>query len=181
MGSIRKYETISGRTLQEAFKKLQEEDGYETGHEIYSGSWVNCQGIREVSAEIYDRMVENDEVTKFETGIAKCITKPIGNTNTIKTEVKRIPNKGTRQWKTVYVAVPMYGYGDIVPVQIKEEKLQDAIDKARKYIEKHPDTPLQIKIAKELQQVDPLCAEIRYKKSSKERDGVWEICGAMSY
>jgi hypothetical protein len=34
MGTIRKEDVIKGRTLHDAFRKLQEEDGYENGHDI---------------------------------------------------------------------------------------------------------------------------------------------------
>lgn len=186
MGTIVKQDRISGPTLEEAFRKLQEEDNYESGHDIYSGSWGNCvNGIKEVSAEEFDRKAQSGDISKHEPAIAKCVQKPIKNPNKIKTEVLRHPNSGTRKWKTVYVAVPddHYSASRYPIINIMEDKQADAITKAREYVEKHPKVSLRIQIGKKLigEGGEELVAEVRYKSSSKERDGIWEIMGGMSY
>jgi hypothetical protein len=180
MGTTTRHETITGLSLQEAFRRLQKEDEREFGIDCYNGRWNNCQGVREVSAEEFDRRVKNYDITKHEPAIAKCVRKPITNTNKIKTDVVKYPNHGTRKWRTVYVAVPYYDLD--VYVNIKEEKQADAIAKARAFTEK-TGTTLRIIIQKELvsEKRNPeLVAEIKYKKSSKERAGEWEIFGGMS-
>lgn len=173
MGAIGKEARIKGRTLEIAFRRLQNEDENEYGHDTYSGGWNNSQGVREVSAKEFE-----EDTNKFEPGFALCVQKPIYNTNTIKTEVNRHPNKEARNWITKYVARPTNGSDTYVG--ISEDKLANAITKARVFVEKNPDTPLSIHITKELQSTT-LCADIKYKRSTKERDGIWEIKGTLPY
>jgi len=173
MGGITKEARIKGRTLEIAFRELQDEDRDEYGNDTYSGGWNNSQGVREVSAKEF-----KEDTNKFEPGFAVCVQKPIYNTNNIKTEVHRHPNKETRKWVTKYVASPTNGSDTYVG--ISEDKLANAITKARVFVEKNTDTPLSIHIIKELQSTT-LCAEIKYKRSTKERDGIWEIKGTLPY
>ena len=114
--------------------------------------------------------------------MAKCVRQPIGNTMKIKTEVVRHPNKGARKWKTVYVAVPI-SQPTFPLIQIMEEKQADAIIRARAYIEKHPNIGFRIQIGKTLigEKGEECVAEVKYKSSSKERDGIWEVYGSMPY
>ena len=51
MGAIHKEDTITGRDLRTAFKKLQDSDREELGSDYYNGSWHNAQGLVEVSRE----------------------------------------------------------------------------------------------------------------------------------
>ena len=180
MGTETRWATISGPTLEEAFADLQEEDGEERGKDIYSGSWCNCQGVREVSAEEFDAIDENSGASKHEPAMAKCIRKPIANSNKIKTDVVRFPNHGTRKWETIYNVVRI-GWPDEV---LAGYKLQaDAIIAARTRCEKTPvGSVYEVRIAKRLvgKAGDTVCAKITYKKSSTERDGTWEIVGGMS-
>ncbi len=176
MGTIQRRATISGKTLQEAFQKLQAGDKAEKGDDIYSGGWNNCCGIREVSPEKFDR---RDDINKHEGAIAKCIKKPIGNKNKIKTVVTNFPVKGARKWETKYEATSdTKGWDTII---VSETKQAEAIKKVRDYVGKHPDETIDLHIVKVLKDVDSKVATINYKKSSAERYGVWEIFGAMSY
>ena len=175
MGGITKKARISGKTLGIAFQELQDEDRRENGEAYDSGGWNNAMGVREVGKAEYQ-----GGSNKFEPAIALCIQKPIENKNTIKTIVNRHPNKGTRGWKTLYVAEPMYHQERYISLPKAEEKLADAITSARKFVGKNPHIPLTIRIVKELQGSDK-CADIMYKKSSTERDGIWEVTGTMSY
>jgi hypothetical protein len=175
MGGITKTARIKGRTLDVAFTRLQKEDREDKGDDIYSGGWNNAQGVREVKKSEFD-----GDSNKFEPAMALCIQKPILNTNTIKTEVNRHPNKGTRVWKTMYISECVYGNDYLYRLPKPEEKLADAIASARAFVSKNPEVPLTVKIVKILQSSN-VCADIRYKKSSTERDGIWEIKGTMSY
>lgn len=182
MGSIIKHATIKGKTLNLAFSELQANDEEEYGTDIYSGGWNNATGVREISSQEFDRRVKEDDISKHMDAVAKCILKPIENSNKIKTDVTRYPNHGTRKWKTVYVAETTAG--ERLYPKIEEEKQADAITKARAYVEKNPNTTLNIVIKKVLVSNDrnpDLVAKINYKKSSKERDGEWEVYGAISY
>ena len=176
MGTISKRAKITGRTLQTAFKKLQDSDREEKGDDIYSGGWNNCSGIREVTPEKFNAINEMD---KHSGAIAKCVCKPIVNSNKIKTTVTNFPVSGARKWVTKYVAISyMHGYTQQV---VSELKQADAIKKARAFVEKYPDEVLTVEIVKVLEGQKAKVAEISYKKSVTERDGQWEIFGAMSY
>jgi hypothetical protein len=176
MGAIQKEARIGGRTLASAFKQLQDEDREELGSDYYSGGWNNSQGVREVSKKEYDRIIKDDDISKHEPAIAVCVRKPILNTMKTKTTVTNYPNVGTRKWVTKYeVKDPKHGN-----VIISELKQADAIKKARALVEKNPDLELTVSITKNLASSSKV-AEIQYKKSSKERDGCWDIYGEISY
>jgi hypothetical protein len=176
MGTITKRATITGRTLQEAFKKLQDECREEYGEDIYNGQWNNCSEVREVSAKEFDRC---DDMNKHEPAIAKCIRKPTTNTNKIKTVVTNYPATGTRKWVTRYRAT---SYRNNYAEMVVDEPTQGAaIKKARAWVEKFPDDYLTVHIAKVLEGQKTMVAKIDYKKANNERNGAWEIFGAMSY
>jgi hypothetical protein len=73
--------------------------------------------------------------------------------------IKQLVREEDQEWETIYVAVPKYGRQDMVPITIMETVLQDAIDQAKKYVIKYPDTPLHINMAKRFKG-DVLCAVI---------------------
>lgn len=178
MGAIQKTATISGRTLQEAFKKLQDSDEREEGNDIYSGGWNNSTGIREVSAKEWAKYEDEDSISKHEAAIAICVRKPVGNKNKIKTTVTNFPVKGTRKWVTKYEAKSdIKGWESTV---VSEFKQADAIKKARAFVEKHPNESLEINIVKVLEG-DSRVANIDYKPASNESEGTWDIFGCMSY
>lgn len=177
MGSITKHTIIRGRSLKEAFSKLQRDDEEENGNDIYSGSWSNCQGLILVSKAEFDRRAKHEDVSKHEAGIAKCLKEPVGNTNKIKTEVQNFPVKGTRKWITKYVIYNAWEANEKGAYLTQTE----AITKARALCEKNPDKRYDVVIEKQLENGSQKCATITYKKSTKEADGEWEIMGAMSY
>jgi hypothetical protein len=176
MGTIIKEATIRGKTLQEAFKTLQEEDRDEHGNDIYNGGWNNCQGIKEVTASEFDRKLSAGDMSKHEPAVAKCTRKPVLNTNTIKTQVERFPNKGARKWVTKYVAYETQWGTQIV----NEESQAEAIRKVREHVAKNPNQRISVDIIKELQG-DTKVATITYKPAKNEADGEWEIYGGMPY
>jgi len=174
MGAIHKEDTITGRDLRTAFKKLQDSDREELGYDYYNGSWHNAQGIQSVSKE---KFYGDEEPSKHESAWALCIQKPIGNDMKTKTTVTNYPANGTRKWVTKYeVTHPEWGN-----VVVSELKQGDAIKKARELVEKNPDWKLTVTINKRITEQPNKVAEINYKKSSKERDGKWEIKGCLAY
>jgi len=177
MGGILKRQTISGRTLQEAFKRLQEIDRQEHGNDYYSGGWNNCPSVREVSSKSYD---DTDDLSKGSGAIAKCIRQPKVNTNTVKTTVDRFPNKGARKWVTMYVAKSSR-YETEHYMSIKDESQAEVIRKARIHVENNPKAKLTIVIEKHLIKQEAKVAEIKYKPSTTEKDGEWEIFAVVSY
>lgn len=173
MGAIQKEDTITGRTLREAFKNLQDIDREELGSDYYSGGWNNAQGVVEVSKAKFD----SGEPSKHEPAWAWCTNRPIGNNMKTKTTVTNYPVKGTRKWVTVYEARDRR----YMNVYVSEEKQTLAIKKARQIVEKDPTLNLEIHIVKKLINSNTKVAEINYKKSSKERDGRWEVKGCLPY
>ena len=71
--------------------------------------------------------------------------------------VRKIEKEEYQEWETVYVAVPKYGKQDFVPINIMETDLDIAIEKAKEYVNKHPDCPIHINMGKRLKG-DVLCA-----------------------
>ena len=176
MGAIKRQATIEGKDLQSAFLILQEEDRKESGSDTYSGGWNNSTGVREVSKKEYQEYLVNG-VGKHEPAVAWCITKPIENNMKTKTTVTNFPAEGTRKWITRY-EVKHPEWGNVI---VCEEKQAEAIKKARWLVEQSPDWSLEVLITKRLASQSTKVAEINYKSSSKERDGVWEVNGTMPY
>jgi hypothetical protein len=172
MGAISKEDSIQGRDLATAFKELQEIDEAEEGTDPYSGGWNNALGIIEVSKEKFN----SGEPNKHEDAWALCTRKPVKNDMKVKTKVTNYPAKGTRTWITRY-EVEHPEWGNII---VSEAKQADAIKKARKLVEENPDWDLSVFISKTLTS-DSRVADIEYKKSSKERDGRWDIKGCLPY
>lgn len=173
MGAINKEDTIKGRNLKTAFKELQDSDREELGNDYYNGSWHNAQGLIEVSKE---KFYGDYDPSKHEPVWAFCTQKPIENNMKIKTSVKNYPSNGTRKWVTKYqVEHPVHGN-----IIVSELKQGDAIKKAREFVEKNPDWDLSVHLVKELT-TSSRVADIEYKKSSKERDGRWDIRGCLAY
>ena len=177
MGATLERNVATGRTVEAAFKGLQEELNIDYGTEYYQGhqgtNALNTDKIFKNESEVL-RFMEDHNYCKG-TSFAYEIQKPIVNKNTIKTTVTRFPNKETRKWETVYVGVvssTRYHY-----VEIIEAKQADAIAKARLYVEKNPDVTIKIEIRKRLINNKTLCAEIEYKPSKTERLGRWGFIG----
>ena len=120
---------------------------------------------------------DSGEPSKFEPAWAWCTNRPIGNNMKTKTTVTNYPIKETRKWVTVYEARDRR----YMNVYVSEEKQTLAIKKARQIVEKDPTLNLEIHIVKKLINSNTKVAEINYKKSSKERDGRWEVKGCLPY
>tara|TARA_R110000851_G_scaffold78000_5_gene172089 strand:+ start:23029 stop:23550 length:522 start_codon:yes stop_codon:yes gene_type:complete len=173
MGAIFKEAVIRGANLNSAFRELQDTDEEEKGNDIYSGGWNNATGIKELSKKEFDQY----ETDKHSPVVAFCVVKPIENDMKVKTTVTNFPNSATRKWETKYqVDDPTHGN-----VIVSESKQADAIRKARELVDKNPEcSPLTVYISKQIK-TDNKVAEVKYKKSSRQRNGVWKIKGELSY
>jgi len=179
MGATLERNVATGRTVEAAFKGLQEALNIDYGTEYYQGhqgtNALNTDKIFKNESEVL-RFMEDHNYCKG-TSFAYEIQKPIVNKNTIKTTVTRFPNKETRKWETVYVGVVSSYFDKYHHIEIIEAKQVDAIAKARLYVEKNPDVTIKIEIRKRLINNKTLCAKIEYKPSKTERLGRWGFIG----
>jgi hypothetical protein len=169
MGGEYREITVSGRDFSSAWANEQAIEKEEKGSDYYNGSIVHVDSLTSVSDSEYHKYLVGKKYVDKCCGVVKTVRKPTPNTNKIKTEVERFANKGTRKWETKYVV-----YEDWELSQKKSFRLQaDAITHARKLsektgrvynveIEKHLDGPTRV-------------AQIKYKKSSTQRDGEWSV------
>lgn len=167
--------------MAEAFDRASKEAEQEYGTDIYNGQINNCQLGRDVTrlrkdhgtTEEFHEWILNNTHKRMVYGY--CVKEPIANTNTTKSTVERFPQKGSRKFETRYVAVPKFGHQMRIP--ISEKTQGDAIKKAREYVEKHPDVIIDIMPKKVLVEGGGLVATVKYKPSSKEREGEYIFVG----
>ena len=181
MGATQFRERGSGKTAQEAYKKLCEIAEDEYGHqEGYNGTISTTSGFKD-ETEVYKKSKFNDVYAyirdRFESHSmgkrdcsAICVVPPIGNKNKTKSQVEHIVTPGTKKWVLKYVVQR----GDHVIGAWNTKG--DAVKDARKYTEKHQ-VPTSIVIKKYLEKGDNLVAKITYKKSPTERNGEWIFFG----
>lgn len=173
MGAIDKQMTGFGMSMKEAWKKIQEDDAYELGHDYYNGGANNCDLEKDVTsaynaAKNKNKFVEDLlENTNKGNAYGICIKPPKKNTNKVRSVVKNHPQKGTRVWETVYIV----SVGLTVPEEVGIYSSQTkAIAEARKYTEKHQRNTW-VRIEKQLKKGVKEVAEISYKKASGEAPG----------
>jgi len=182
MGAISVDVTGRGYSMEEAFNILSDEAKEETGSDYYSGGINNCILRGDISHMVNsktDIKAVEYAVNNADKGevFGWCIKKPVQNSNKTKSKVTRNPNKGTRVWKTVYVAKEKWND----KVYAEAGTLQACIDKARKLVEKDPDLYLEVKLEKKLVKGDLLCATISYKKSTNQKPGLYRFIGSAPY
>lgn len=181
MGATQFRERGTGRTAQEAYKKLCEMAEEEYGHqEGYNGTISTTTGFKDeteiykkskfddVYAYIRDRF-ESHSMSKRDCS-AICVRQPIANKNKTKSQVEHIVTPGTKKWVLKYVVQ----YGDHVIGAWNTKG--DAVKDARKYTEQNQ-VPTTIVMKKYLEKGDNLVAKITYKRSTTERNGEWLFFG----
>ena len=100
MGGVKEYNTMTGRTVGQAFDRLREELLEEHGHDYYAGHQGNneldTRKIFKSEKELNEYMErqENNGTYYKGTSFAYEIVSPKPNTNKTKTQVNRFPNKG---------------------------------------------------------------------------------------
>lgn len=179
MGQELIYRSARGKNIQDAFKKICEEDEEYYGHqEGYSGGIHTCSLEKDVTS-----MLKTKSRSELEDYIAKttskrevwgyCIDQPVSNKNKVKSQVDVTPQKGTRKWETIYKAVTSWD-----ELEVARDKSQTVcIKKARVYVESNPDVSLKVIIAKELTEGNTKCATVTYKKSTTEKLGLYKFVG----
>jgi hypothetical protein len=182
MGACSIIVSAQGKNMRDAFNNAVQEANEEYGHQQgYSGAINNC----ELTGDWTNKRSNYPEDDHFHEAILQyankrdvigyCTQDPIGNTNKTKSEVKNMPQHGSRKWETRYIAVPRYG--DSPNTGISEKTQTEAIKKARAYVEKNPGLMLEVRVTKILTEGQTVCAEVRYKKSSRERLGSYTFVG----
>jgi hypothetical protein len=181
MGACQFKERSSGKTAEEAYKRICEIAENEYGHQDgYNGTISTTYGFRDetemygkskfndVSAYIRDRF-DSHAMNKRDCS-AICVVKPVGNKNKTQSQVEHVVTPGTKKWVLKYVVQR----GDHVIGSWNTKG--DAVKDARRYTEKHQ-VPTSILIKKFLEKGDNLVAKITYKKATNERDGEWVFFG----
>ena len=179
MGATLIETTSRAASMREAYNLAVEDAVYETGNDPYNGTISTTNGVIDITKEFRasgkslgeyaDYLYENNKLQKWGPAAGICVAEPVVNTNKIKTQVSTRPQKGNRTWKTVY-EVQTYN-GDVIA---SSEFQIDAIKKAREYTEKTKEAT-SVHICKHLVGGQTLVSEITYKKSDKERAGLYNF------
>ena len=163
--------------MNEAFRSLQKQQEEEYGYDHYNGKINNCELVGDWTHKYNKRNLDKlyyeaiNKLSKPEV-IGVCIQEPKKNKNKIKSIVKRIAQKGTRKWETVYV-----GYVGFEAEEVcSASTLTECIKKARKYTEKHQ-RGVTINIEKRLKEGNVRCATTHYKESKGEKLGKYVFMG----
>jgi len=178
MGGILIHGRMAGKNVEDAFERLQEKEQEERGpSDYYSGSFTHCTLLGGAD-DNFDEL-EAEDMTK---GMVywKEVTKAIPNTNKVKSLVVNYPHEGTRKWITEYdvrMSVGAFGHQTIKSFP----KQTDAIKYAREQQEENPRERYQVHITKKLVGDDTMVAEIKYKPSSRERDGEYMFKAVAPY
>ena len=181
MGACQFKERSTGKTAEEAYKRICEIAENEYGHQDgYNGTISTTHGFRD-ETELYKKSKFNDVSAyirdRFENMnkrdcSAICVVQPVGNKNKTKSQVEHVVTPGTKQWVLKYEVENYFEDGVIASCMTKG----DAVKMARAYTEKHQRTT-RIVMRKVLIKFDPTVAKITYKKSPTERDGEWIFFG----
>jgi len=183
MGACQFKERSTGKTAEEAYKRICEIAEQEYGHQDgYNGTISTTHGFRDetemygkskfndVSAYIRDRF-DSHAMNKRDCS-AICVVKPIDNKNKTKSQVEHIVTPGTKKWVLKYVVYDSYTDRMIGSYTTKGE----AVSKARAHTEKTM-APTNICMEKTLEKGNRTVAKITYKKSTTERNGEWIFFG----
>ena len=183
MGACQFKERSTGKTAEEAYKRICEIAENEYGHQDgYNGTISTTHGFRDeteayakskfndVSAYIRDRF-DSHSMNKRDCS-AICVVKPVGNKNKTKSQVEHIVTPGTKKWVLKYEVEKYFEDGVIASCMTKGE----AVKMARAYTEKNQQST-RIVMRKVLIKSDPTVAKITYKKATNERDGEWIFFG----
>jgi hypothetical protein len=167
----------TGATMREAYADAVEIAAYEYGNDPYNGTITTTSGCIDVTKEFRESGLELDEyaddicnknkLSKWGNAHGICVSEPVVNTNKIKSQVETTPQRGARAWKTVYVVQDNAG-------NVLESRAFhiDAINIAREYTERTKNSS-QVVIQKVLANSSPLVSKITYKKSYKEKKGLY--------
>jgi hypothetical protein len=179
MGAVLITDRARGTSMKEAYNNAVEQAVYEYGNDTYNGTISTTRGFEDHTtkfrrsgktlSEYRDWLYENNMLQKWSNAVGICITEPIVNNNKIKTQVNTTPQKGTRNWITVFQV--RLRDGSVVGKHIHQT---EAIKIARAYTEKTKERTY-VHITKKLESDKTLVSEISYKKSDQEKEGTYEF------
>ena len=183
MGACQFKVRSTGKTAEEAYKRICEIAERECGHQDgYNGTISTTHSFRDeteaygkskfndVSAYIRDRF-DSHSMNKRDCS-AICVVKPVGNKNKTKSQVEHVVTPGTKKWVLKYEVEKYFEDGVIASCMTKGE----AVKMARAYTEKNQQST-RIVMRKVLIKFDPTVAKITYKKSTTERAGKYILFG----
>lgn len=183
MGTTQFQMSRRGASFDEAYKKAysdaQEEHGHEQG---YSGTINSCERPDDITAEFKSSKLNykdfiNKKLSRMDkrecSGI--CIEAPVENKNKVKSIVKHTVTPGTKKWVLKYVVRKQWSFDENGYVDSALTK-GEAVKKARAYTEK-TQKATRISMEKVLEKGSDIVAEIEYKKSPGQKDGLYIFFG----
>jgi len=179
MGAELIFRTARGKNIQDAFRKVCEQDEDYLGHqEGYSGGMHTCDLTKDVTSMTKTKSFRDIEEYIEENASKReawgfCMETPVENKNKVKSQVDVTPQKGTRKWETVYKAVTTWDQKEVA----RDKSQTVCIKKARAYVEANPNASIKVIIVKELTEGNSQCATITYKKSTTEKQGLYKFVG----
>ena len=179
MGATNFSLKVGGKSLDDAYKSAVQNAVYENGNDSYNGTISTTSGITNKTSEFKRSGLTPNEFISKEINNARkwgncfgiCIQEPKGNTNKVKTKVEKVVSKGAKKWVTKYVVYSrMENY-------VGEKLTQaDAIKLAQAHTEKTQERT-RVEIEKKLDKGNSTIANITYKASTNEKDGVYYLFG----
>ena len=179
MGACSIVISATGKSMQNAFRNAQEEAREEYGNDSYNGQINNCELDGDVTHKrgefkeddfFHDWILDNTNKRDVK---GYCVREPKGNKNKTKSVVTNYPQKGTRKWSTWYLIHNSWT-DEILGGDASQT---EAIKKARAYVEKHPNINIDVRITKKLDEGQIKVADVKYKKASDEREGLYTFIG----
>jgi hypothetical protein len=169
----------TGASMKEAYDNAVSDAIYEHGNDQYNGTISTSNGYIDKTnayrasgmnlSDYADSLYEKGELRKWGSAVGICVSPAVVNTNKVKTAVETTPQKGNRVWKTIYEVQLIDG-----SIIGSSEFQIDAIKIGRKYTEEHK-VKTYVHITKKLTNGSTLVSQISYKKSDKERVGLYHF------
>lgn len=184
MGAQSFIQRSKGNSVIDAYSKACKDAIDQYGNDTYNGTISTTGGVKDETAEwkrsklsAYEYAEKRLEDTgKYHGAIGICERSPVINTNKIRSVVKNAPIKGTSKWELRYTVY----CGMINETMLKSFATKtDAIKFARTYTESNKRTTY-IRMNKVLVNQKPTVAEINYKPSTSEQDGMYILFGWAS-
>lgn len=179
MGASQFYNRGKGKTMNDAYNRICEDEREEHGHEQgYSGTICDAGHPHDItdkfkrSGKSLNDFINSVEVNKRDCFVI-CTKEPKSNLNKIKTQVEHHVTKGTKKWELVHV-VYRGRFGD-EEIGSKAKK-GDAVTLARAHTERTQE-PTTIRMVKRLKGEEAKVATITYKASTTESAGEWIFFG----
>jgi abortive infection bacteriophage resistance protein len=181
MGATEVFVKRSGMSMTEAFNRAVDDARDEYGHqEGYSGHINSCEFEGDRTSQWKNSSNKKKFIEDLQENAPKravygiCLKEPVASKLKTKSIVKRIPQKGTRVYETVYIAYNLSLDQEVIKPQ---KTITAAIKLAREWTEKN-DKRCFVKIDKRLVKGNSTCAEIEPKFDSKKKQGEYLFVGS---